>query len=112
MDRRTWLQLLGLLSSATAAAPDAPQSPQPPPMRVKKEQVLGALALLGLEFEDAEVDMMLRRVNAGLTSYENLRKVEVPYGTEPAFAFQPGLAGRTPIKGPPRFLPAAAPAHP
>jgi Asp-tRNA(Asn)/Glu-tRNA(Gln) amidotransferase A subunit family amidase len=116
MDRRTWLQLLGLLSSASAAAPDAPQpqqpAPPPPPMRVKKEQVVGALALMGLEFEDAEVEMMLRRVNAGLTGYENLRKVDVPYGTEPAFAFHPGLPGRTPIKGPPRFAPTAAPGHP
>src|SRR3954451_12019345 len=114
MDRRTWLQLLGLLSSASAAAPDAPQpqqpAPPPPPMRVKKEQVVGALALMGLEFEDAEVEMMLRRVNAGLTGYENLRKVDVPYGTEPAFAFHPGLPGRMPIKGPQRFAPSTVPA--
>src|SRR4051812_23366075 len=69
MDRRTWLQLLGLLSSATAASPDQPpaggrgaaagQGPQAP-MRVQKEQVAGALALLGLEFQDAEIDMMMR----------------------------------------------------
>jgi Asp-tRNA(Asn)/Glu-tRNA(Gln) amidotransferase A subunit family amidase len=55
--------------------------------------------------------MMLRRVNSGLTGYENLRKVDIPYGTEPAFAFQPGLPGRAPIKGPQRFAPTPAPAH-
>jgi Asp-tRNA(Asn)/Glu-tRNA(Gln) amidotransferase A subunit family amidase len=118
MDRRAWLQVLGLLSSATAASPQ--QAPgggrapgnarvEVPPIRVKKEQVLGALAILGLEFQDAEVEMLLRRVNSSLTGYENLRKLEVPYGTEPAFAFHPGLPGRTPLKGPERFTPTTTP---
>jgi Asp-tRNA(Asn)/Glu-tRNA(Gln) amidotransferase A subunit family amidase len=101
MDRRAWLQLLGLLSSTAAAAPQQQQQQQP--LRIKKEQVAGALALLGLEFPDAEVDMLLRRVNSSLGAYESLRKVDVPYATEPAFAFHPGLPDRTPIKGPQRF---------
>jgi Asp-tRNA(Asn)/Glu-tRNA(Gln) amidotransferase A subunit family amidase len=102
MDRRAWLQLLGLLSSTAAAAPQQPQQQQPP-LRIKKEQVVGALALMGLEFPDTEVDMLLRRVNSSLGTYESLRKVDVPYGTEPAFAFHPGLPDRPPIKGPQRF---------
>jgi Asp-tRNA(Asn)/Glu-tRNA(Gln) amidotransferase A subunit family amidase len=72
-------------------------------MRVTKEQVTAALTLLGLEFQDPEIDMMLRRVNGSLYSYEALRKLDVPYGTEPSFAFHPGLPDRTPIKGPARF---------
>jgi Asp-tRNA(Asn)/Glu-tRNA(Gln) amidotransferase A subunit family amidase len=80
-------------------------------MRINKDQVVGALALLGLRFEDAELDMMLRRVNASLSSYENLRKIDVPYGTEPAFAFHPGLPDRTPIKGPQRFATTIATGH-
>lgn len=108
MDRRAWLQLLGLLSSAAAASPQPPQQQQQP-LRIKKEQVVGALALLGLEFPDAEVDLLLRRVNNSLGTYENLRKVDVPYGTEPAFAFHPGLPGRTPVKGPQRFSPTSVP---
>ena len=111
MDRRVWLQLLGLLSSASAASSQQPQQPQQP-LRVKKEQVVGALALMGLEFPDAEIDLILRRANNALGAYENLRKVEVPYGTEPSFAFHPGLPGRAPIKGPQRFSPTAAPAPP
>jgi Asp-tRNA(Asn)/Glu-tRNA(Gln) amidotransferase A subunit family amidase len=72
-------------------------------MRVTKEQITGALKLMGLEFTDAELDMMLRPVNTALGSYEALRKVEIGYGVEPAFHFQPGLPNRAPIKGPQRF---------
>ena len=109
MDRRAWFQLLGLLSSAAAASPQQPAQAQQP-LRIKKEQVVGALALMGLEFADAEVEMLLRRANNALETYENLRKVEVPYGAEPAFAFHPGLPGRAAIKGPQRFSPTNAPA--
>ena len=72
-------------------------------MRITKEQVSGALILLGLEFQDAEIEMMQRSVNQALGNYENLRKIEVPYGTEPAFCFVPGIADRVPAKGPARF---------
>jgi Asp-tRNA(Asn)/Glu-tRNA(Gln) amidotransferase A subunit family amidase len=74
-------------------------------MRVTKEQVTGALTLLGLTFEDAEIDMMLRRVNSSLFGYEALRKIDVPLDTEPAFAFHPGLPNRELGKGPQRYYP-------
>ena len=73
------------------------------PMRVNKEQITGALKLMGLEFQDAELDMMLRGANQALSSYENLRKFDIPIDTEPAFCFKPGLPDRQPIKGPQRF---------
>jgi Asp-tRNA(Asn)/Glu-tRNA(Gln) amidotransferase A subunit family amidase len=47
--------------------------------------------------------MMLRRVNSSLSLYESLRKIDVPYGAEPAFAFHPGLPDRKPVRGPQRF---------
>src|ERR1035438_7712545 len=125
MDRRTWMQLISVLAAARSALtqtqppvtiPAPPPTPQPPaggrgggrggnqrPLRVTKEQVQAALKLLGLEFQDAEIDMMLRSVDNALASYEAVRKIDVPYDTEPAFAFHPGLPGRTPIKGPQRF---------
>lgn len=72
-------------------------------MRINKDQLKGALVLLGLEFEEPELDMMLPSVNRALVSYESLRKVDIPYDTEPSFAFHPGLPDRKPIKGPQRF---------
>lgn len=74
-------------------------------MRVNKEQIVGALKLIGLEFNDAELDQMLPRVNQALGNYEALRRIEIGYGVEPAFHFSPGLPDRTPIKGPQRFEP-------
>ena len=53
-------------------------------MRVTKEQVEAALKLLGLEFQDTEIDQMLRSVNGSLFTYEAVRKIDVPYDTEPA----------------------------
>ena len=78
---------------------------QPLPMLFTKEQIQAALKLLGLEFQDAEIDMMLNNVNRNLYSYQQLRKVEIPYDTEPAFSFVPGLPDRKPLRGPQRFEP-------
>src|ERR1035441_7427244 len=78
MDRRSWLQLIAILAAAREAHPQqrgGASTPPPPaaegagrggrgqgglqnlPMRVTKEQVIGALKLMGLEFQDAELDM-------------------------------------------------------
>ena len=118
MDRRTWLQLLTILSAAREASAQRGGTTPPPdsapgrggrggfqnqPMRVTKEQVTAALKLIGLEFQDSEVEMMLRGVNSALINYETLRKTDIPLDTEPAFAFHPGLPDRQPIKGPQRF---------
>jgi len=103
-----------LLSVLAAARPGFSQT-QPPaggggrgrgpqrPLRVTRDQVQAALKLLGLEFQDSEIDMMLRSVDNALASYEAVRKIAVGYDVEPSFAFHPGLPDRAPIKGPQRF---------
>jgi len=104
------MQLIGVLA---AARPGFSQT-QPPagggrgrgpqrPLRVTREQVQAALKLIGLEFQDSEIDMMLRNVDNALSNYEAVRKIEVGYDVEPSFTFHPGLPDRTPIKGPQRF---------
>jgi Asp-tRNA(Asn)/Glu-tRNA(Gln) amidotransferase A subunit family amidase len=120
MDRRTWFQLLTILATARDAqtqqrgggATPPPDTAgrgggrggfQNQPMRITKDQVTGALKLMGLEFQDPEIDMMLRGVNGALFSFESLRQIDVPLDTEPAFTFRPGLPDRVSIKGPARF---------
>src|SRR5436309_6473133 len=102
MDRRSWLQLLSILATVREAEPQQRGGTAPPaadgvgrgggrggnqPMRIEKGQVVGALKLLGLEFQDPEIDMMMRGVNSALGNYEALRKADVPIDTEPAFSF-------------------------
>jgi Asp-tRNA(Asn)/Glu-tRNA(Gln) amidotransferase A subunit family amidase len=84
------------------AAPQGGRGQQVP-LRVTKDQIQAALKLLGLEFQDGELDLMLRRVNQSLGTYESLRAVEIGYDVEPSFTFIPGLPGRKPIPGPQRF---------
>jgi Asp-tRNA(Asn)/Glu-tRNA(Gln) amidotransferase A subunit family amidase len=119
MDRRTWLQLMSVLAAARPgfsmdrAAADSADTPSPDPqpqrrggqqpMRITKEQVQAALVLIGLEFQDAEIDQMLQRVNGSSYTYEAVRKIDVPLDTEPAFTFHPGLPDRVPGKGPVKF---------
>jgi hypothetical protein len=101
MDRRTWLQFTTLLAAARSASPQRGGDQQP--LRVTREQVQAALKLLGLEFPDSEIELMLRRVNNSLGGFEAIRKIQVAYDVEPAFTFHPGLPGRVPGKGPARF---------
>ena len=85
MDRRTWLQLITILTAAREAQCAAARGShsaarrwrrarwtragrmQNLPMRITKDQVVGALKLMGLEFQDAELDMMLRGVNQAIS---------------------------------------------
>lgn len=102
MNRRDWVRVVGVLAAAgPGAAQQGGRGQQP--MRVTKEQIEGALKLIGLEFNDAEIDQMLPRVNQALGNYEALRKVEIGYDVEPSFHFSPGLPNRKTIAGPQRF---------
>ena len=103
MDRRTWLGLMGILAEMPTGLGQEPSAAAP--ARVTKEQVAAALKLLGLEFTEKQIEMMLPGVNRALAGYDSLRKADVPLDTEPAFAFHPGLPGRAPDRGPARFSP-------
>jgi Asp-tRNA(Asn)/Glu-tRNA(Gln) amidotransferase A subunit family amidase len=89
LDRREWMRLLAVLAAATPALPAQTTPPTPTPPRVSKEQIQTALHLIGLEFEDAKLDMMLPNVNRALNGYEELRKIAIPLDTEPATRFYP-----------------------
>ena len=102
LGRRTLLQLAGVFAAATK--PSSAQRP-PVPQRVNADQLKAALSLIGIEFDDAQITMALPSVNRAIAGYEEIRKVDIPLDTEPAFAFHPGLPGRTIDLSKPRFKP-------
>ncbi|HLW77889.1 MAG TPA: amidase, partial [Bryobacteraceae bacterium] len=94
----------GILTVAEPAAAQQGRG-QNEPMRVTKQQLKDALDILGLDFTEAQRDMMLPGVNRALADYENLRKIDIPLDTEPAFHFHPALPGKEPKPRPSRFTP-------
>ncbi|MES2306687.1 MAG: amidase [Gemmatimonadota bacterium] len=103
VDRRAFLALaaaLGVpLPGLTREAPDealagAGASP------ITKEQVAAAEALFGLEYTDAEREMVLRNLENFLRNYDAIRKVPLENGVPPAFRFEP-----VPVGGAPRPQP-------
>lgn len=79
------------------------------PQRVTKEMVEQALAALGLEFTAEQREMMTANVNRSLTSYETLRKMDIPLDTDLAVRFYPAPPGFLIPTGPSRFLPSRPP---
>ena len=53
-------------------------------------------SLAGLEFSDTEHDLMRAAVERNGRRYAELRALDIPQATEPAFVFQPFLPGRRP----------------
>jgi Asp-tRNA(Asn)/Glu-tRNA(Gln) amidotransferase A subunit family amidase len=104
LGRRKFLAAVPAAVAAGAALPAAaPQAPPPQSApRVGKEALKRSEKMLGLEFTDAEEEMMLRGVGRNLESYEALRRLNVPLDTEPAVVFHPYLPGRRPPAAGPR----------
>lgn len=68
---------------------------------ITKDQLRQALGLLGLNFKDDYLDVMLPSVTRTLSSMQDLRALAVPLDTPPAFRFDPLLPGeKLPTAGP------------
>lgn len=102
------MQLAAILAAARPAPAQPSSAPDPP--KLSKEQLTAALAVIGLKFDDAQLELMLPGVGRAVGQYEKLRAFDVPLDTEPAFSFHPGLSGQQPKPGPARFRPSPAPA--
>ena len=100
MGRRKFLRAVPAALAAGVAAPVlAQQFRQQEPARFGKDALKSAEAIFGIDFHDAEEDMMLRGVSRNLDSYDTLRKLDIPQATEPAFVFHPYLPGKRPAPG-------------
>jgi Asp-tRNA(Asn)/Glu-tRNA(Gln) amidotransferase A subunit family amidase len=105
--RRRFLAAVPAALAAGAAVPalagqGPPQGSAQPPARFGKDVLKSGEKLLGLEFTDAEEEMMVRGASRNLESYEALRKLDVPLDTEPAIVFRPYLPGKRPPAAGPR----------
>lgn len=92
---------MGLLPSAGAALAISPsevtgsgQGPGTTNGRLTREMVNEAERLIGLTLTEAEETMALNGLNRNLTSYETLRRIDVPLDTELATLFHPALPGK------------------
>jgi Asp-tRNA(Asn)/Glu-tRNA(Gln) amidotransferase A subunit family amidase len=94
INRRSFVKLLPAAGLSGAAIANAQPAPQQPSQRVTKETLRAAEQLIGIELTDAQEAMALSGVNRNLSSYEALRKIDVPLDTEPAIAFHPAAPGK------------------
>ncbi|HEY6402350.1 MAG TPA: amidase [Blastocatellia bacterium] len=97
IDRRSFFKLLpaaGLGGAVFYEGANAQQAPQQAPQKVTKETLRAAEQLIGIELTDEQEAMALSGVNRNLSSYEALRKIDVPLDTEPAIAFHPSPPGK------------------
>src|SRR5438132_5637259 len=79
--------------SATAATGAAQQPTPPAAPTITREQVKGAMAVAGMKFDDAQVDMMLRSLSDRLRSYDAVWNLKLPNDVAPAILFNPVLPG-------------------
>ncbi|MBI4539212.1 MAG: amidase [Gemmatimonadetes bacterium] len=104
LDRRGFIGWLAAAGVAAAAVPQRLWAWVQERRRITRETVAAAEALHGLEFTDAERELMLESLNERLALYEQLRSVAVPNSVPPAVQFDPVLPGtelpteRTPFR--------------
>ena len=98
MERRTFVGLCSVAGLSHRGLPDAlwtvsraqgPGQQAQEPGKITKEMLAAAETVIGLEFADADRDLMLTNLNNALAGYTALRKVELPNPVLPALRFDP-----------------------
>ncbi len=93
MDRRTFMAYFSAIGLGSTAIPTLLwQQAQDGP--ITKEMLANAEAVVGLEFDEEERELMLQGLNRNLRRYEQLSEVPIPNGVHPALGFDPILPGR------------------
>ncbi|MBA2301573.1 MAG: amidase, partial [Acidobacteria bacterium] len=97
--RRRFLKAIPAAVAAGFAAPALAQAGSQPPQRISLENLDCAEKIFGVDFGTAEEEAALAAVNRNLTTYEQLRALDIPLDTEPAVTFRPYLPGKKPKPG-------------
>jgi Asp-tRNA(Asn)/Glu-tRNA(Gln) amidotransferase A subunit family amidase len=90
IDRRQFMAYIAALSPAFWAMTQQEDA------RITQDMLAHAEAVAGLQFTDAEREMMVDGLNRNLGAYERLRAVHIPNSVHPALLFDPVLPGREP----------------
>jgi Asp-tRNA(Asn)/Glu-tRNA(Gln) amidotransferase A subunit family amidase len=93
--RRTFLKAVpaavaGAVATTTFAQQQGPAGP------ITRETVNCAEAITGLDFHTAEEEAIARSLNGNLSTYQQLRQIDIPHDTEVALSFRPWLPGKKP----------------
>jgi len=122
LPRRSWLKLIATLAATPAFVAQtnpslaqtnpsvAQTNPSSAPARVSKQMIVAALATMGLQLTDPQLEMMLPAVNRLLMQFEQLRALDIPLDTPPAISFSPILPGHAVRPGRSVYRPPKAPA--
>ena len=85
--RRTFLKAVPAAVAGAVATKTFAQ--QPPAGPISARTVACAEDIAGLDFHAAEEEAIARSLNANLSTYQQLRQVEIPHDTEVALTFRP-----------------------
>ena len=94
VDRRGFMAYMSALGLGGTMFPGVLWAHMQARGEITSEIVADAVAVAGLDFTDAERDMMLADLNTNLAAYEALRAVAVANHVTPAVQFDPALPGR------------------
>ena len=89
----TYFSGIGLGSSLRPGVLWAEMQDAAPESRVTDDMLKNALAVAGLTFSDEDRKAVLQGVNRSLTSFEEVRKIEIPNDVAPPFYFSPIVPG-------------------
>jgi Asp-tRNA(Asn)/Glu-tRNA(Gln) amidotransferase A subunit family amidase len=95
--RRRFLKTIPAAVAAGLAAPALAQQGQP--QRINVETLDCAEKIFGIDFPPEQDEAALAGVNRNLTTFEQLRELDIPLDTEPAVTFRPYLPGKAPKPG-------------
>jgi Asp-tRNA(Asn)/Glu-tRNA(Gln) amidotransferase A subunit family amidase len=95
-DRRKFVAYLTGIGLGGTAFPAALWALAQEQGKINRETVACAEEIAGLEFTDAERDMMLEGLNSNREAYGKLRAISIPNEVAPALRFDPLLPGRVP----------------